>query len=79
VHIWAFNAATGAATFVGAAAYGVTRSDVGAVLGGQFTGSGYLLAVTGLPSGQTFDLGVYPHSTVSGTFNQSRVVRVTIR
>ena len=47
------------------------------MLGAQFTNSGYNVTVSGLAPGQ-YQIAVYAHSTVTGTFNQSRVVSVTI-
>ena len=77
IHVWAFRASDGAPTFVGAASYGATRADVGAVFGSQFTNSGYNLTAA-LPPGD-YNIVVYAHSLVSGSFNQSRAVRVTIQ
>ena len=51
--------------------------NVGAVYGSQFTASGYSLNVSGLTVGQQYIIGVYAHSTVTGTFNQSRFVTIT--
>jgi hypothetical protein len=55
---------------------GGSRPDVGNVYGSQFTNSGHNLAASGLSSG-TYDVVVYAHSTVTGTFNQALVVRIT--
>jgi hypothetical protein len=57
--------------------YGNPRADVGAVYGAQFTPSGFGMTVNNLAPGQ-YALAVYAHSTVAGTFNNSRVVHVTI-
>ena len=54
------------------------RGDVGAAYGWQFTNSGYNVTVSGLPAGQ-YQIVVYAHSTVTGTFNQSRVVTVIVQ
>jgi hypothetical protein len=80
VHIWAVpTAATGGLPlFVAAATYGAPRGDVGAAFGSQFTNSGYNTYVSGLTTG-TYDLVVYARSAVTGTFNQSHVVRVTVQ
>ena len=67
VHVWAFPAGGGAPTFVGQAALGAPRADVGAVFGAQFTNCGYDLNAT-LARG-TYTLGVYARSTVTGSFN----------
>lgn len=80
IHIWAFpvGSSSGGPTFAGVGSYGAARGDVGAAFGSQFTNSGYNTYVTGLPSG-TYDLFVFAHSVVTGTFNQARVVQVTVR
>jgi hypothetical protein len=76
VHVWAYP--TGASpVFVGIATLGGQRDDVGAAFGAQFSTSGYCLTVSGLPAG-TYQLVVSAHSTVTGTFNNSRVVTVTL-
>ena len=59
------------------AGLGGARADVGDVFGGQFTNAGFNFLMTGLRPGQYY-VGVYAHSTVSGTFNQQRFVLVTI-
>lgn len=76
VHVWAYPAGGGAPRFLGIAAYGGTRPDVGALFGDMFTGASYRLAVDHLPPG-TYDLVVYPHSAVAGDFSGAKVVRVT--
>jgi hypothetical protein len=76
VHVWAFPASGGAPTFLGAAGFG-PRPDVGTVFGSQFTVSGFGLGSAVLPSG-TYDLQVFAHSTVTGTFNDVRVIRVIV-
>jgi len=76
VHIWAFPATGAAPVFVGVATFGA-RPDVGAVFGSQFTNSGFTFGAVLLTSG-TYDLVVYAHSTVTGTFNDARVIRITV-
>ena len=80
VHVWAYpNPGSGAApVFVGAAQYGISRSDVGASYGARFTNSGYSLQVRGLPP-NTYQLVAFAHSTATGTFNQTRSAVVNIR
>jgi len=78
VHVWAFPVNGGEALFAGVASYGELRTDVGNLLGRQFDRSGYSLNVTTLPAG-SYSLVVFAHSTVSGTFNQSCVARITLR
>ena len=77
VHVWAFPTDGTPARFVDAATLGGTRLDVGAVFGNQFNSAGFNFLMTSLAPG-TYDLGVYAHSTVTGTFNQQRFVRVTV-
>jgi hypothetical protein len=77
VHVWAYPATGGPPIFVAAAPVDVPRADVGAAFGAQFTNSGYAVTVSGLPPGQ-YQVVVYAHSTVTGTFNQWRIVTVTI-
>jgi hypothetical protein len=63
--------------FLGLAAYGAARPDVAAAYGAAFGASGFSLSVSGLAPG-TYDLVAWPFSTVTGTFNQSQGVIVTI-
>jgi hypothetical protein len=79
VHVWALPVSGGSPVFVGAAAVGFFRPDIGAAFGSQFATAGYGLLLTGLASGQQYDLAVFAHSSVTGTFNQARVVRVTVQ
>jgi hypothetical protein len=77
VHVWAYPTTGAAPMFVGAATLGVSRPDVGAAFGSsRFGVSGYTLAGT-LPGG-SYDLAVFAHSTVTGTFNNSSSVRITV-
>jgi hypothetical protein len=77
VHVWAFPASAGAAVFLGAAAFGASRPDVGASFGSRFTTSGFGLTACSLPPG-TYDLAVYAHSSVTNSFSNARVVRVVV-
>ena len=77
IHVWAFSS-NGAQVFLGAASYGLARPDVGAHLGpSRFNNSGYSLSATGLSPG-VWQLVIFARSTVTGTFNQARVVSVTV-
>jgi hypothetical protein len=69
VHVYAYpNPGSGQAPiFLGAAAYGQSRGDVGAAFGTQFTDTGYALQVNGLAPGP-YQLSVYAHSAVSGSY-----------
>ena len=78
VHVWVYpsNASgvpTGAPVFLGAAAYGGSRPDVGALYGEQFRDSGYGLSVTGLAGG-FHHMVVYARSTVTGLWNERHLV-----
>ena len=50
---------------------------MGAAFGSQFTDSAYWLVVANQPIG-SWQIIVYAHSTVTGTFNQSRVLNLTL-
>jgi hypothetical protein len=76
VHVWAVPVAGGAPTFFGFGPASGARPDVGNVFGSQFAASGFNVFGT-LPPG-TYDLIVYSHSAVTGTFNAWQVVRVTV-
>ena len=80
VHVWAYpNPGSGAPPiFLGVATYGGARPDVGAVFGNQFTSSGYNLMVSGLTPG-VYQIAVFEHSEVTGTFNDALAVTVTAR
>jgi subtilisin family serine protease len=77
VHIWAYPSDGRAPSFVGVAATGMPRADLGPVLGSQFVEGGYATEIRGLAPG-AYQLVVFAHSTVTGTFNQERVVDITI-
>jgi glucose/arabinose dehydrogenase len=79
IHVWAYPTNGGAPIFAGVPALGGSRPDVGAFFGsGRFTPSGYNLAVSSLGPG-TYDLVIFAHSSVSGTFAAAQVVRVTVQ
>ena len=77
IDVWAVPVNGGAATFVGSPTLGQTRPDVGEVYGERWEYSGFSLAGE-LPAGD-YDLIVFVHSSVTGTFNNRRVVRVSVR
>ncbi len=78
VHVWAFNLNGAPAQFAAAATYGSARPDLGALFGAQFTNSGYNAMIRNLAPG-TYDLAVLGLSTVTGTFNVMKIVRVVVR
>jgi hypothetical protein len=63
--------------FAGAAAYGSARTDIGTIYGSQFTNSGFTLKLAGLRPA-LYDLVVYARSTVTWTFSQQKVLRLTL-
>ncbi len=77
VHVWAIPVGAGTAVFVGAATIGLSRPDVGAAFGGQFTPSGYDAPITLAPG--TYDLIVYARRSSSGSFDAARVVRIVVQ
>jgi uncharacterized repeat protein (TIGR03803 family) len=79
VHVYAFpNPGSGAAPiFLGVAAQGMTRPDVGALFGSQFTASGYGVVSPSLAPGP-YLIAALGRSTVTSTFSAvaTRVVTV---
>jgi subtilisin len=69
VHVWAFPRPSGAPVFLGVAAYGGARPDVGGIFGSQFTNAGWTLTVNALAPG-TYDINAYARNTFNGTFSQ---------
>jgi hypothetical protein len=67
--VYAFPSGGGAPTFMGVATYGLSRPDIAAVFGAQFTNSGFSLQAPVAPGNYT--IVAYMRSTVSGTFNAS--------
>jgi hypothetical protein len=81
VHVWAYpvtDAGHDAPIFLGVAAYGGQRPDVGAIFGERFTASAYDLLVPPLPPG-AYDIAVFAWSTARSEFVPAKVVRVTVR
>jgi len=77
VHAWAYPLAGGNPVFVGAAAVGGYRPDVGGVFGHErFASSAYFLQGS-LPPGE-YNLVVFAFSTLAGTFNQAAVVHIRV-
>jgi hypothetical protein len=78
LHVWAYPAGAGTTpVFVGVAGTGVSRPDVAAAYGSQYSHSGYSL-VGSLPVG-SYDLVLFAHSTVSNNFENARVVRIKVQ
>ena len=77
VHVWAQSVSTGAWIWLGAANMGVSRPDVAAAFASnQFATAGFGMSAT-LPPG-TYDVNVFAHSLISGTFNNVQTKRVTV-
>jgi hypothetical protein len=77
VDVWAYPVGSATAIYVGAATYGIARPDVGGSIGSQFVNSGFRL-LGSITTPGVYDLTVFSHSTVSGTFNNVKTVRVTV-
>jgi hypothetical protein len=78
LHVWAYPVGGSAPIFVGVAAYGGYRPDVGAIFGRQFDNTGFTLSGITLSPGR-YDLAVFPHSTGTGRFSTPALRRVTVR
>jgi hypothetical protein len=83
LHVYAYpQTGGGAPIFLGVAAVGFTRGDIGSVYGARFTNSGYILNVNAAASGLTpgiYNIVVWAHSTATGSFNNVAVVRARIQ
>ena len=83
LHVYAFpNPGSGQpAIFLGVATVGIQRGDVVPFYGERYRYSGYSLNVNaaGLTPGVVYNIVVWAHSTVSASFNNAAVVRVTIQ
>ena len=77
VDVVAYPSGGGAAIPLGLASYGLARSDIAQTYGSQFTNAGYEKVVRGLAPG-TYQIVASARSTVTGTYNQSRSVTVTL-
>jgi hypothetical protein len=77
VHVWAYPSAGGSPVFLGMNSVWGSRPDVGAIFGSAFTPSGFNIATSPLPSG-SWNLVVFAHSTVTGTFSQSVLVPISV-
>jgi hypothetical protein len=76
IHVWAYPHAGGAPVFLGQAAYGGERTDVGAFYGDRFLRSGFGLHVKDLPPG-AYDVAVFAWSVARGAWLPATVARVT--
>lgn len=77
IHVWAYPISGAAPMFVGAGTVGGYRPDVAAAfVNWQFMPSGFTVAGS-LPPGE-YNLVVFSHSSVTGTFNQAILVRIRV-
>jgi hypothetical protein len=80
IHVWGYRVgSTGPPTFLGQAASFTNRFDVGEIFGTQFTRSGYRVNIPGNLALGEWDLVVYARSAVTGTFNNAKVVRISVQ
>ena len=75
---YAVPAGGGTGVALGAATYGLSRPDIGALLDPLFQACGFSLTVSALPPG-TWDIAVFARSTVTGAYSPSNVIRVTVQ
>jgi hypothetical protein len=81
VEVYAFPPTASASdkgTYLGTAAYGGARPDIGSAFGSQFTNSGYALTVNSLTPGSSYRLVVFVMSAVSGQFAANQTVHLTV-
>jgi hypothetical protein len=78
IHVWAYPDSGAAPRFVGEAAYGFLRPDVAALFGRSADKSGFSALLPKPPPG-AYRLVVYARSTVTGQFDQARVVRLIVQ
>jgi hypothetical protein len=77
IDVWAMPVNGAPAVYVNGANYGAPRPDVGAAFArSAYTSSGFSLSVALAPG--VYDLAVFARSTISGTFNNVQMVRVTV-
>ena len=78
VHVWAYPTTGTEPIFLGIAAYGDARPDVGAAHGARFRDAAYSLVVVQLAPG-SYDVVVYPHRAKTNSFDGAQKVRVVVR
>jgi probable HAF family extracellular repeat protein len=76
IHIYA-TPSGGTQQFVGVAAYGNARSDIGSIFGSRFTNSGWALGGISLAPG-SYTLTAYAFSTVTGSFSIARQAAIAV-
>jgi hypothetical protein len=78
VHVWAFPQGGGAGTFFAVATLGGQRSDVGNVFGAQFSNAGFSATNTTPLAPGAYFVVAYLHSSVTGNFERTSGVNVTV-
>lgn len=78
IHAWAQPIDGGPALFLGQGHYLEPRADVGVAYGANFINSGFTVSVTGLPPNRVYDVSVYALSTLTGSFSNVRIVRLSV-
>jgi hypothetical protein len=77
LHVWAFPTSGAAPIFLAEARSGQPRPDVATIYGSRYRASGFSIPITLAPG--TYDVVVYPHSSVAQAFENLRVLRLTVR
>ena len=77
LHVWAYPGNGGTPVFVGVATTGNSRPDVAAAWGAPYSHSGF--SVTGSLAPGPYDLVLFARSTVSGDFENARVVHINVQ
>ncbi len=78
VHAWAYRLdAAAAPLFLGQASVNVSRPDVGAAFGSQFSSAGFSLLAPDVPPGR-YQVVVYARSLVSGTFAAAATANIVV-
>jgi len=80
LHIYAYpNPGSGAQPiWIGAFAPNRSRPDVGAAFGSQYNATGFTVPVSGLAPA-VYDVVIFGHSSVSNSFDNGRLVRITVQ
>jgi glucose/arabinose dehydrogenase len=77
IHVWAYPTSGAAPIFVGSAPYGGARPDLAAIVGPQFTPSGFGMLARGIPPGR-YLLVVFARVVATGAFGIARALDITI-
>jgi hypothetical protein len=77
LHAWAYPVGGTIPVFVGAASTGVSRPDVAAAFGAQYSHAGFSFVGNLAPG--SYDLVIFTHSTISNNFENARVIRIKVQ